>query len=436
MTVQLPDIPKRIVYLDHAATTPTDPRVVEAMLPYFTENFGNPSGLYTISRDANDALTDARAKIATILHCTPAEIIFTGGGTESDNLALFGVARKYGNNPKWGKHIITSQIEHHAVLLPTEVLKKEGFTITETPVNADGEVSVEKIIGAITPQTILISIMYANNEVGTIEPIADIGRALLKWKKENGRGPTEPPFLHTDACQAAGVLSLDVAALHVDLMTLNGSKIYGPKGVGLLYCRRGVQLTAHIVGGGQEARMRSGTENVPAIVGLARALELAQESAAAENARLTELREYFWREIQARVPKLVLNGHPTNRVPNNLNFTILDIEGETVLLYFGEYGIACSAGAACPSTSLDPSHVILAMGKPYEYAHGSLRFTMGHATSKADIDHVLAVLPPVVELLRSISPINLSLDLKQGDMAARAAFVEDGVPHWMARKGG
>jgi cysteine desulfurase len=431
--IKLPDIPKRIVYLDHAATTPTDPSVVQAMLPFFTENFGNPSGLYSISRDASDALADARERIAKILNSRSEEIIFTSGGTESDNLALFGIARKYGANPKWGKHVITSQIEHHAVLLPTEVLKKEGFEITETPVNADGEVSIEKIIGAIKKETVLISIMYANNEVGTIQPIAEIGRAIAKWKKENGRGPMDPPFFHTDACQAAGTLMLDVAALHVDLLTLNGSKIYGPKGVGLLYCRRGVQLTPHIVGGGQELRIRSGTENVPAIVGLACALQRAQENHETENIRLTELREYFWSEIQTRVPKLVLNGHPSNRLPNNLNFTILDIEGEAVLLYLDEYGISCSTGSACTSTSLDPSHVILAMGKPYEYAHGSLRFTLGHTTTRADIDHVLSVLPPVVELLRSISPINLSLDQKQETLAARSAFVEDGVPHWMKK---
>lgn len=433
MTPQLPDIKKRIVYLDHAATTPTDPAVVQAMLPYFTEKFGNPSGLYGIAREGAEALTDARAKIAKILNCTPTEIIFTGGGTESDNLALFGIARKYGANPKWGKHIITSQIEHHAVLLPTEVLKKEGFEITEVGVNEHGEVSADAVIAAVKPETVLISIMYANNEVGTIEPIADIGRALLKWKKEHGRGPTDPPFFHTDACQAAGALNLDVAQLHVDLLTLNGSKIYGPKGVGLLYARRGVQLTPHIVGGGQENRIRSGTENVPAIVGLAAALHLAQEKSAQENARLTELRNYLWAGLQERIPKLVLNGHPTNRLPNNLNFTILDIEGEAVLLYLDEYGIACSTGSACTSTSLDPSHVILAMGKPYEYAHGSMRMTLGAATTRADIDHVLAVLPPIVELLRSISPVKLELGQKQTDMAARAAFVEDGVPHWMKK---
>ncbi len=431
--MKLPDIPKRIVYLDHAATTPTDARVVEAMLPYFTENFGNPSGLYATAREGADALSGARERIAKILNCGPSEIIFTGGGTESDNLALFGVARKYGANPKWGKHIITSQIEHHAVLLPTEVLKKEGFEITEVGVNSDGEVSVDAVIAAIKKETVLISIMYANNEVGTIEPIAEIGRALAKWKKENGRGPTEPPFFHTDACQAAGALSLDIAQLHVDLMTLNGSKIYGPKGVGLLYCRRGVGLLPHIVGGGQENRMRSGTENVPAIVGLACALELVSEHRDAENARLAELRDYLWREIQARVPKVVLNGHPSNRLPNNLNFTVLDIEGEAALLYLDEYGIAISTGSACTSTSLDPSHVILAMGKPYEYAHGSLRFTLGHSTTREDIDHVLTVLPPVVALLRSISPINLSLDQKQDDIAMRGAFVTDGTPHWMQK---
>jgi cysteine desulfurase len=429
----LPDIEKRIVYLDHAATTATDPHVVSAMLPYFTEIFGNPSGLYSISREAGDALTDARARIAKIINSRPEDIIFTGGGTESDNLAIFGVARKYGNNPKWGKHVIVSQIEHHAVLLPTEVLKKEGFEITEMGVNEHAEVSADAVIAALRPETVLVSIMYANNEVGTIQPIAEIGRGIAKWKKEQGRGPMDPPFLHTDACQAAGALSLDVAALHVDLMTINGSKIYGPKGVGLLYVRRGVQLQPQIVGGGQENRIRSGTENLPGIIGLATALELVTENRDAENHRLTDLREYFWKEIQARVPKLVINGHPTNRLPNNLNFTILDVEGEAVLLYLDEYGISCSTGSACTSTSLDPSHVILAMGKPYEYAHGSLRFTLGHSTTREDIDHALLVIPPVIELLRSISPVHLSLDQKQDEIAARSAFVEDGTPHWMKK---
>ncbi len=427
----LSEIEKRIVYLDHAATTPTHPDVVAAMLPYFTDHFGNPSGLYEISRDASEALSSARESIAQILHSRPEEIIFTGGGTESDNLALFGIARKYG--AKWGKHIITSQIEHHAVLLPTEVLKKEGFEITETTVNEHAEVSVENIIAALRPETVLISIMYANNEVGTIEPIAEIGAAIQRWKKDNGRKPIDPPFLHTDACQAAGALNLNVDELKVDLLTLNGSKIYGPKGVGILYVRRGVQLVPLIVGGGQENRLRSGTENVPAIVGLARALEIATEKRETENARLAELRNYLWAEIQVRVPKVILNGHPTNRLPNNLNFTILDIEGEAALLYMDEFGISLSTGSACTSTSLDPSHVILAMGKPYEYAHGSLRMTLGASTTREDIDHVLEVLPPVVALLRSISPLNLSMDQKQENIAAHSAFVEDGVPHWMKK---
>ncbi len=432
--IKLPELPRRTVYLDNAATTATDPRVVEAMLPYFTENFGNPSGLYSASRSASDAVQSARDSIASVLHCRADEIIFTSGGTESDNLALFGIARKYGNNPKWGKHIITSQIEHHAVLLPTEVLKKEGFDITEIGVNEHGEVSAHAVIAAIRPETILVSIMYANNEIGTIEPIAEIGKAIRQWKKEHDRKPLDPPFLHTDACQAAGVLSIDVQELSVDLLTLNGSKLYGPKGVGALFVRRGIQLQPQLVGGGQENRIRSGTENVPAIMGLARALELAQTDRESENTRLSELRNYLWEHAQRLIPKLVLNGHPTNRLPNNLNFTILDIEGEAALLYLDEYGISCSTGSACTSTSLDPSHVILAMGKPYEFAHGSLRFTLGHSTTKEDIDHLLLVLPPVVELLRSISPINLSVDQKQEDIALRGAFVEDGVPHWMANK--
>lgn len=429
--MNLPELPKRAVYLDHAATTQTDPRVVAAMTPYFSEIFGNPSGLYTVGRVAANALADARRRVATILECRPEEIIFTGSGTESDNLAIFGIAHAYANQ---GKHIITSAIEHHAVLEPVLRLQKNGFDTTILPVNEFGEVNVKDLMAAVREDTILISIMYANNEVGTVEPIGEIGRVVAEWKKAHGRGPTDAPFFHTDACQAAGALDMDVQKLHVDLLTLNGSKMYGPKGVGVLFVRRGLKLQPIILGGGQEQRLRSGTENVAAIVGLATALELVQADRVTENARLTELREYLFAGLTARIPKIVLNGHPANRLPNNLNVSILDIEGEALLLYADEYGIALSTGSACTSTSLDPSHVILALGKPYEYAHGSIRFTLGHATTREDIDHVLKVLPPIVELLRSISPVNLSMCQKPGDMAMPEAFVTAGVPHWMQPK--
>jgi len=395
---------KKLVYLDHAATTPTDERVVEAMQPYFTEKFANPSGLYAIGRDVNGALNDARRSIAQSLHALPDTIIFTGGGTESDNMAIFGVARKYIDK---GKHIITTTIEHHAVLHSCEQLEKEGFDVTYLEPDSQGFISPKKVTAALREDTILVSIMYANNEVGTIEPIDDIGREILKWRKKHA---TKFPFFHTDACQAPGACELDVEKLHTDLLTLNGSKIYGPKGVGILYKRRNVQLQPIIFGGGQEMRLRSGTENVPGIVGLAKALQLAQENSQDENMRLIDLRNYFWDRLEKEIPKVRLNGADLGltRLPNNLNISILDIEGEALLLYLDEYGIVCSTGSACTSDSLDPSHVLLAMGMPYEYAHGSLRFTLGKTTTKEDVDYVMTYLPGIVEKLRQISPVNLT----------------------------
>ncbi|MBT3538632.1 cysteine desulfurase [Candidatus Parcubacteria bacterium] len=404
MTFPIKPEEKKLVYLDHAATTYTDERVVKAMQPYFTEKFANPSGLYTIGREVNGALNDARRTIAEILHTLPDTIIFTGGGTESDNMAVFGVARKYADK---GKHIITTKLEHHAVLHSCEQLEKEGFEVTYLEPDSQGFISPKKVSAALREDTILVSIMYGNNEVGTVEPIADIGREILKWRKTHA---TKFPFFHTDACQAPGALELDVEKLHVDLMTLNGSKIYGPKGVGILYKRRNVQLQPLIFGGGQEMRLRSGTENVPGIVGLAKALELVQERREDEYMRLIDLRNYFWDRLQKDIPKIKLNGADLGltRLPNNLNISILDIEGEALLLYLDEYGIVCSTGSACTSESLDPSHVLLAMGLPYEYAHGSLRFTLGQKTTKEDIDYVMKYLPEIVEKLRQISPVNLT----------------------------
>lgn len=382
------------IYLDHAATTPMDPRIFEAMKPYFMEKFGNPSSIYQTGQIAKNAIEKARLEVAQLLGAQPEEIIFTGGGTESDNLAIFGVARA---NKHKGKHIITSKIEHHAILHPCEELEKEGFEVTYIPVEPNGIVDPLKVKEAMRDDTILVSIMYANNEIGTIQPIAKIGRACKK------RGI---PF-HTDACQATGALMLNVDKLHLDLMTINGSKMYGPKGVGVLYIRKGVPIKPILFGGEQEKKIRPGTENVAGIVGMAKALELAEADREKESKRLIGLRDYMIKEILEKIPKTQLNGDPVERLPNNVNISVLEIEGEALLLRLDMKGISASSGSACASGSLDPSHVILALGKPHFVAHGSLRFSLGKSTTKKDIDYVLEVLPKIVEDLRAISPIKV-----------------------------
>ena len=391
------------IYLDYAATTPTDQRVKDAMGRFWTEEFGNAGGLYEEGRRAKENLRASREQIARAIGARPDEIIFTSGGTESDNLAIFGVsgAAKHG-------HIITTEFEHHAVLEPCQRLKKEGFDVTFLDVGEDGIVKPENVKRSLRPETILVSIMYANNEIGTIQPIAEIGK-IIKEFKGGGAGY---PYFHTDACQAAGYLDLNVNKLGVDLMTVNGSKIYGPKGIGFLYKRAGVKIKPQIIGGGQEMRMRSGTEPVALIVGLAKALEIAQAERVAESARLAPLRDYFVSEIQRRVPKVILNGHPAKRLPNNINISILDIEGEALVLYLDAKRISFSTGSACTSESLEPSHVILALGKPYEFAHASMRFTMGRSTTKEDLDYVLNELPNAVLWLRKVSPLNLEAGAK------------------------
>lgn len=406
---------KRQVYLDHAATTPLADEVVEAMKPYWQDAFGNPSALYDMGQDVKRDIQRSRETIARHLNSRPEEIVFTGSGTMSDNLAIFGLAR---SQKAKGNHLITTTIEHHAVLRPVEYLvKKEGFQATFVPVDGEGLVSVEAIEGAIRPDTTLVSVMYANNEIGTIEPIAEIGAFLKRLNKKRAEEKLPKIYFHTDACQAAGALSLDVQKLGVDLLTFNGSKIYGPKGVGVLYISRGVQLEPLVLGGGQERGLASGTESVANIVGLATALDLVQQNRELENTRLIELRDWFIREALARIPKSRLNGHPTERLPNNVNITILDVEGEAMLLYLNEYGISCATGSACDSETLDPSHVIVALGLPYEFAHGSLRFTLGKKTTRQDLEYVLDILPAVVETLRDISPVKLELDPEENSHA-------------------
>ncbi|EKD63454.1 MAG: hypothetical protein ACD_51C00278G0007 [uncultured bacterium] len=388
---------KRSIYLDHAATTPVDPVVKKAMDPFFTEEFGNPSAFYEIGLRAQESLEDARARIAKILGCVPNEVIFTGSGTESDNLAILGVARAKGKG-----HIITSAIEHHAVSDTIEHLKEEGFTVTVLPVDKYGLVDPRVLEKEIKTETILVSVMYANNEIGTVEPIKELASICRK----------KGVLFHTDACQAGGALPINVKKLGVDLMTINGSKIYGPKGVGCLYIRSGIKLEPIVYGGGQERGLRSGTENVPGIIGFAKALELAQKNCTSENKRLIKLRDKLIKGLTTKIPKCFLNGHPTKRLPNNVNITILDIEGESIILFLNELGVYASTGSACTSKSLDPSHVITAIGLPYEAAHGSIRFTLGHSTKESDIDFVLEIMPKITSILRKISPLNLDNDTK------------------------
>jgi len=399
----------RQVYLDHAATTYTDPKVTKKMSPFLTKEFGNPSALYALGRRSLMAISGARKEVAQILACSPAEVVFTGGGTESDNLGILGVARA---NKKFGNHIITSKIEHHAVIFACGQLEKEGFEVTYLEVDEFGLVSPQEALAAIKPETILVTIMYANNEIGTIEPIAEIGKALKKYNEEK-RKEGKRVFFHTDACQAAGSLDLDVNRLHVDLLTLNGSKIYGPKGVGVLFKKKDVSIQPLVFGGGQEFGLRSGTENVAGIVGLSEALKLSQADKDLENKRLISLRDYLWQGLNKKISRLKLNGHPEKRLPNNLNFSILDIEGEAMLLYLDEMGVQAATGSACDSESLEPSHVLLALGMPYEMAHGSLRLTLGHCNTKAHMDYVLKIMPGIVEKLRELSPVHMSL--KKGE---------------------
>lgn len=382
----------RKVYLDNAATTALSPRVLEAMLPYFTQHYGNPSSVHAFGREAKQGLDKARDQVAKALHCEPSEVIFTGCGTESDNTVLLGVAQRYGNK---GKHIITTNVEHHAILHTCEYLEKQGYEVTYLPVDQDGLVTAEQVAAAIRPDTILVSIMFANNEVGTIMPIQEIGAVC----KEKG------VLFHTDAVQAVGHIPVDVQAMHIDMLSLSAHKFHGPKGVGALYCRKGIRLPSYIMGGAQEKGRRAGTENVAGIVGLGAAIQLATEQLEENRAKMTALRDRLMTGIQARISEVKLNGHPTNRLPNNVNFSFKYIEGESILLMLDMNGIAASSGSACTSGSLDPSHVLLALGLPHEIAHGSVRLTLGDETTEEDIDYTIDVLEKTVARLRAMSPL-------------------------------
>lgn len=380
------------IYLDYAATTPLDPRVLEAMMPYLTEKFGNPNSIHAFGREARKAVDEARERIAALLNCRPSELVFTSGGTESDNLALRGVAAAYRQK---GNHIVTTAIEHHAVLHTCRALQDEGFEVTYLPVDEHGLVAPEQVVEALSDRTILVSIMHANNEIGTIEPLAEIVQAVKEKRSD--------VLVHTDAVQTVGHIPVDVEALGVDLLSFAAHKFYGPKGVGGLFVRRGVKLVPQLTGGGQERNRRSGTENVAGIVGMAKALELAIAELPTEIPRLTTLRDELINSVLAQIPDSRLNGHPTQRLPHNANFSFLGVEGEALLLQLDLHGIAASSGSACTSGSLEPSHVLLALGLSHEWALGSLRLTLGRFTTRQDIERVLGVLPAIVEKLRALA---------------------------------
>ncbi|PWB53675.1 MAG: cysteine desulfurase NifS [Candidatus Methanoperedenaceae archaeon] len=378
------------VYMDHSATTATDPAVMEAMLPYFSEKYGNPSSLYTIGRQARRAIEESRQKVADLIGAKKEEIIFTGSGTESDNLAIKGSALR---NRTKGDHIITSSIEHHAVLHTCKYLEKNGFKVTYLPVNKEGLIDPVDVAGAITPQTILISIMHANNEIGTIQPIAEVGK-IAKEKDI---------VFHTDAVQTTGKIPVNVDDLGVSMLSISAHKIYGPKGVGALFLRKGTVIEPQMHGGGHERNIRSSTENVPGIVGFGKACEMAKERLPQES-NLAALRDSLIKSV-LEIKDSYLNGHPIKRLPNNANFRFSYIEGESMILNLDMKGVAASTGSACSSTSLMPSHVLMAIGLRPEEAHGSLRLTLGRENTQEDVDYVLSVLPDIVNKLRMISPL-------------------------------
>jgi len=385
-------VTKKRIYLDHAATTPTDPEVVEAMLPYLSDVFGNPSSIHSFGQEAKAAVEEARDKVAALIGARGEEIVFTGGGTEADNFAIKGIA--YANEGK-GNHIITTSIEHHAVMETCKFLQGRGFEVTYLPVDGYGLVDPQDVKKAITDKTILISVMHANNEVGTIEPIAEIG----KIAREAGI------YFHTDAVQAVGHIPVKVDELGVDMLAMSAHKLYGPKGVGALYIRKGTKLISFMHGGEQERRRRAGTENIPAIVGLGKAAEIAQREMDAEAKRLISLRDRLIKGLMGQIEHSRLNGHPTRRLPNNVNVSIEFVEGESMLLNLDLEGIAASTGSACSSSSLEPSYVLLAMGLSHELAHGSLRFSLGRETTEEDIARVLEVSPRIIAKLRAMSPM-------------------------------
>ena len=383
---------KKLIYLDNAATTKTSEEVVAAMLPYFTEYYGNPSSVYEFASESKKAVSNARRTIAETLGAQENEIYFTAGGSEADNWALKATAEAYQSK---GKHIITTKIEHHAILHTAEYLEKRGFEITYIGVDENGVVKVDELEKSIRPDTILISVMFANNEIGTIQPIKEIGEIA----KKHG------VLFHTDAVQAYGQLPINVDELHIDMLSSSGHKLNGPKGIGFLYIRKGVKIRSFVHGGAQERKRRAGTENVPGIVGYGKAAEIAAKTMKERTAKEIELRDHLIDRVLAEVPYTRLNGHRTNRLPNNANFSFQFVEGESLLILLDNNGICASSGSACTSGSLDPSHVLLAIGLPHEIAHGSLRLTLSAETTMEDIDFVVDCIKQIIERLRSMSPL-------------------------------
>ena len=383
---------KTKIYLDNAATTRTAQEVVDAMIPYFTENYGNPSSIYELGQRSKEAITTAREQIAEVIGAKPEEIYFTAGGSEADNWALKAACEAY---EKKGKHIITTKIEHHAILHTCEYLEKKGVEVTYLDVDENGLVDLDALQKAIRPDTILISIMFANNEIGTIEPVKEIGMIA----KEHGI------LFHTDAVQAFGQVPIDVDDMHIDMLSSSAHKINGPKGIGFLYIRKGVKIRSFVHGGAQERKRRAGTENVPAIVGYGVAAKRAADTMEERTARERQLRDDIIKRVEKEIPYVKLNGHPDKRLPNNINFSFRFIEGESLLIMLDMKGIAGSSGSACTSGSLDPSHVLLAIGLPHEIAHGSLRLSLGEDTTKEDLDYTLEQIKEIIQKLRDLSPL-------------------------------
>lgn len=383
----------KLVYLDHSATTPVDPEVVQAMYPFLTSDFYNPSSVYSKAQTVRQHVEESREKVARLLGAEVNEIVFTSGGTEADNMAIIGTVYA---NPKKGKHIITSAIEHHAVLDTCLYLEKQGYELTILPVNREGMVEPDRLREAIRPDTVLVSIMYANNEVGTIQPIKELAAIAHQYGA----------IFHTDAVQAVGKIPIDVADLGVDLLSASAHKLHGPKGIGCLYIRKGIRVQNRSIGGGQERKRRGGTENVPGIIGFGKAAELALGRMGRDQEKLEGLAEKLITGIIDKVPNAYLTGHPIQRIPGHVSISFDYVEGESIILMLDYVGIMASSGSACTSGSLEPSHVLLAMGYKHEEAHGSLRMTLGRDNTEADVDYVLEMLPPVIQRLRELSPIS------------------------------
>jgi cysteine desulfurase len=418
---------KKHYYFDYAATTPLDAKVLSAMMPYFAEKFGNPSNLYELGREAKQAITESTKTITDILGCHPDEFIYTASATESDNMAILGTARAQKDK---GNRIIISRVEHKGIISVCDALRKEGFDIVELPVEKDGLVRISELEKALNDKTILVSITYADSETGTIQPIAEIGNIIKNFRTKT---KSSLPYFHTDGSQAAAYLPITVEKLGVDLMTLSAHKLYGPKGIGGLYVRRLTKIDPILYGGGQQNRLRSGTENVPGIVGFAQALRISDSTRRIRTEKTKKLRDILERGIFKSIPKVVLNGHKTKRLPNYLNVSILDIEGEAILLHLDHLGIMVNTGSACNSQSLEPSYVLMALGNPYEYIHGSIRFTLGKHTTTGDINYVLKHLPIITKKLRAISPLNLDMN-QTASISNLKAFIGGQTPHFLRKK--